>query len=88
MRPHALFMLLTLPACTVVRETPPPAYSRASPYAPGAYAVAAGAPAPLSYCEEAMADAQDAAAIAAETASPRDAGRARRTARHAARDCR
>ena len=92
MRLPALLLLPFLAACMTAQEAPPPAYSQASPYAPGAYAAAEGAtvvaPAPDSYCEEAVAEAQDAAAIAAASASPRDQGRARRTAEFAARDCR
>ena len=68
-----------------------------SNYAPGAYAAAPGgapsgaqviAPAPGSYCAEAVGEAQDAAARAQATGSPRDSGRANRTASYAARDCR
>jgi hypothetical protein len=107
MRRAALLVILApalaLGACTVRREAAaPPAYSQASPYAPGAYsqgaysqgtyAAAPGqrviAPAPGSYCEEAVDVAQDAAARAQASGSPRDAGRANRSASYAARDCR
>jgi hypothetical protein len=102
MRSAALLVILApalaLGACTVRREAAaPPAYSQASPYAPaaysqGAYAAAPGqrviAPAPGSYCEEAVDVAQDAAARAQASGSPRDAGRANRSASYAARDCR
>lgn len=93
-RPFLVLLLAcaALPGCVIRREAaaPPPVYSQASPYAPGAAApqVQAIAPAPGSYCEEAVGEAQDAAAIAAGTGSPRDQGRARRTADYAARDCR
>ncbi|TDH59617.1 hypothetical protein E2C06_26285 [Dankookia rubra] len=107
MRPAALLVILApalvLGGCTVRREVAgPPAYSQASPYAPGAYpqgTYARGgyaaapsqqviAPAPGSYCEEAVGEAQDAAARAQATGSPRDARRADRSAGYAARDCR
>jgi hypothetical protein len=121
MRSAALLVILApalaLGACTVRREVAaPPAYSQASPYAPGAYAPGAYsqgaysqqadpqggygqgaatapgqrviAPAPGSYCEEAVDVAQDAAARAQASGSPRDAGRASRSASYAARDCR
>lgn len=86
-----------------VAETPPPVpvYSQASPYAPQAYAApaygapgyglaaepAAAAPRADGYCAQAVEVAQDAAARAALTGSPRDAGRAARTAGFARRDC-
>ena len=115
MRIAALLVIpaLALGACTVRREAAaPPAYSQASPYAPGAYAqggyaqggysqgaysqsayaAAPGqrviAPAPGSYCAEAVGEAQDAAARAEASGTPRNAGRANRTAGYAARDCR
>jgi len=120
MRIAALLVIpaLALGACTVRREAAaPPAYSQASPYAPGAYAQGAYpqggyaqggyaqggyaqggyaaapeqrviAPAPGSYCEEAVNVAQDAAARAQASGSARDAGRANRSAGYAARDCR
>ena len=99
MRPAALLLILApaltlaLGGCVVRREVAaPPSYSQASPYAPAPYAAAAPAqvivPAPGSYCETAVAEAQDAAAQAQYTGSRRDAGRADRTARYAARDCR
>ena len=127
MRPAALLVILApailLGGCTVRREVAgPPAYSQASPYAPGGYAAGgyapAGyaqgtygqggyaqggsgqgdhaaapaqrviAPAPGSYGEEAVGEAQDAAARAEASGSARDAGRAGRTAQYAARDCR
>lgn len=93
--PHrvSLLLLLLLPACTVQREvTAPSSYSQASPYYAGARAATPGAqvlaPMPGSYCAEAVSEAQDAAAIAAGSGTARDAGRARRTADYAARDCR
>ncbi|WP_431267095.1 hypothetical protein [Dankookia sp. P2] len=116
MRPAALLVILApalLGACTVRQEVArPPAYSQASPYAPGAYAQGGYAPggyasgyaqgggyaaapaqrvivpAPGSYCEEAVGEAQDAAARAEASGRPRDARRANRTAGYAARDCR
>lgn len=118
MRRAALLVILVpalaLGACTVRREAAaPPAYSQASPYAPGGYAPGANSqgaysqgaaygqgayaaapgqrvitPAPGSYCEEAVDVAQDAAARAQASGSPRDAGRANRSASYAARDCR
>lgn len=107
MRPAALLAILApalvVGGCTVRREVAaPPAYSQASPYAPGAYsqgaysqgAYAAApppqgiAPAQGSYCEEVVGEAQDAAARAEATGSPRDSGRAGRTAPYAARNCR
>ena len=95
MRYPALLLLaaLALPACTYRRDvSAPPAYSQASPYAPMGYAAAPAArvitPAPGSYCEEAVSEAQDAAARANSSGSARDTGRARRTAEYAARDCR
>ena len=67
------------------------AYSQGA-YSQGGYAAAPSpqviAPAPGSYCEEAVGEAQDAAARAQSSGSPRDAGRANRTAQYAARDCR
>jgi len=87
-----LASILALPACAVRQETTAPAaYSQASPYAQGAAAAAPArviAPAPGSYCEEAVGEAQDAAMQAQATGSPRDAGRANRSAGYAARDCR
>ena len=95
MRYPALLLLaaLALPACTVQRQvSTPPAYSQASPYAGTPYAAAPAArviaPAPGSYCEEAVSEAQDASARAAASGTGRDAGRAQRTANYAARDCR
>lgn len=87
-----LVPLLGLPACTVetLSDRPAPAYTRASPTGTG-YAAAAPeviAPVPGSYCEEAVAVAQDAAAQAAYSGSARDVGRAERTAGYARRDCR
>ncbi|MBK1657360.1 hypothetical protein [Paracraurococcus ruber] len=82
--PALLCLLLPIAACTVERQVAPPAYSQASPYAAQRTIV----PAPGSYCEEAVGEAADAANRAAYTGSPRDAGRANRTARYAARDCR
>jgi hypothetical protein len=69
----------------------PGAYSPGA-HGQGAYAAAPGqrviAPAPGSYCEEAVDVAQDAAARAQASGSQRDAGRANRSASYAARDCR
>ncbi|MFC7476395.1 hypothetical protein ACFQS7_18660 [Dankookia sp. GCM10030260] len=101
MRIAALLVILgpslALGACAVRREAspPPPAYSQASPYAPGIYvpgphaaASQAMVPVPGSSCAEAVAEAQDAAARAQASGRPGDAGRADRSAQHAARDCR
>ncbi|GGC60392.1 hypothetical protein GCM10011504_43330 [Siccirubricoccus deserti] len=91
MRPTlAIAMLTMLAGCAVERTvaTAPAAYSTASPYAPQVEAQRVIVPAPGSYCEEAVAEAQDAAARAAVTGGQRDAGRAARTADYAARDCR
>lgn len=78
-------LALAAAACTVETVSHRPA-----PVAPG-YAAASQrviVPAPGSYCEEAVGVAQDAAARAAYSGSPRDVGRAERTAQYAARDCR
>jgi hypothetical protein len=91
MRPTLLLIPLTMLAgCAVERtvEPAPMAYSSASPYAAQAQSQRVIVPAPGSYCEEAVAEAQDAAALAAATGGQRDAGRASRTASYAARDCR
>jgi hypothetical protein len=79
-----LAVALALPGCVVRREVsaPPPVYSQASPYAPGA-----APPARDDYCAEAVGVAQDAAARASVTGSRRDADRAERTASYARRDC-
>jgi len=81
-------VLLALAGCTVERtvDSPPAAYSSASPYAAGTPQVISAVPG--SYCAEAVGEAQDAAATASMTGSPRDDGRAARTAHYAARDCR
>jgi hypothetical protein len=91
MRPTLAIALLTIFAgCAVERtvDTAPVAYSSASPYAEQAQAQRVIVPAPGSYCEEAVAEAQDAAARAAASGGQQDAGRAARTADYAARDCR
>jgi spermidine/putrescine-binding protein len=91
MRPTlAIAMLTMLAGCAVERtvDTPPVAYSSASPYAAQASAQRVIVPAPGSYCDEAVAEAQDAAARASVTGGRQDAGRAARTADYAARDCR
>ena len=92
MRFAAFLLILGPSGCTDQREVaPPPAYSQAPPYAPGVYATAPGSPpvtgpAADTYCAEAVAEAEAAAVQA--TGHARDAGRAERTARFAARDCR
>jgi hypothetical protein len=91
MRPTlAIAMLTMLAGCAVERtvDTTPVAYSSASPYADQARPQRVIVPAPGSYCEEAMTEAQDARARASATGGQRDAGRAARTASYAARDCR
>jgi hypothetical protein len=91
MRPTlAITMLTLLAGCAVERtvETAPVAYSSASPYAAQTQAQRVIVPAPGSYCEEAVAEAQDAAARANASGGQQDAGRAARTASYAARDCR
>ncbi|WP_149537686.1 hypothetical protein [Siccirubricoccus phaeus] len=95
---HLAPLALLLPACAYVeRPAPQPlAYSSPAPYGAAPYAASsyaappaqAIAPAPGSYCAEAVAEAQDAAARAATTGSSLDAGRANRTADYAVRDCR
>ena len=85
-------LLPLLAACTYERvSNAPPAYSSASPYGQSRHVQApaqAIVPAPGSYCEEAVSEAQDAAARAAYSGTARETGRAERTAQYARRDCR
>lgn len=79
---------LGLAGCAVERtvETQPSAWSSASPYAAEAPQVLSAIPG--TYCAEAVAEAQDAAAQANATGNGLDAARASRAADYAARDCR
>jgi len=77
--PRLSFALLALPGCTVETVRDAPSYATAPRVI---------SPAPGSYCAEAVAEAEDSAAIAQATGDEQDAGRAGRTAHFAARDCR
>jgi hypothetical protein len=97
-------LLLGACAYDEVIEAPPAAYGSGTDYAApavtsygspsgqaGYYAqppVQVLSPVPGSYCDEAVAEARDAAAQANYTGTPRDIGRAERTAQYARRDCR
>ena len=90
-----LAVVAALPACMVrtTADTPgyvqaPPAYAPPSPYAAPAGAEATVAAPYDPYCAEAVGEAQAAAAQASVTGTPRDVGRAQRTASYTRRDCR